>query len=193
MSPSIDLSQDSLAAGLAWALAGADAEVRSLDGVGVKNLGRPITQAEVARLRGALWGLDGEGGLMGYICRGVWTAGENARGGDKLAVAVTDHVNLTWRSPLTGPNDDEVGPRFPSMTGIYSPQAVLQRREAENGIIVESGVVAGVHDHEHLNGYESGSVRADRILAASSELAPVAIVAAHMGLSIAAAVTTWVT
>jgi len=36
-------------------------------------------------------------------------------------VAISDHVNLTGASPLTGPNDERFGPRFTDMTGAYSP------------------------------------------------------------------------
>jgi purine nucleoside phosphorylase len=102
-------------------------------------------------------------------------------------VAVTDHVNLTWRSPLTGPNDDAVGPRFPSMTGIYDPETVVERLAAE-GIIVVPAIVAGVSDDRHLSAFEAEMVGAEAYQAASSELVPVAIVAAHMGLRLAAVV-----
>jgi purine-nucleoside phosphorylase len=37
-------------------------------------------------------------------------------------VVLSDHLNLTGRNPLTGPNDDRLGPRFPDMTEVYSPQ-----------------------------------------------------------------------
>jgi purine-nucleoside phosphorylase len=36
-------------------------------------------------------------------------------------VALRDHINLTGVSPLTGPNDDRLGPRFVDMTEPYSP------------------------------------------------------------------------
>jgi purine-nucleoside phosphorylase len=36
-------------------------------------------------------------------------------------VAITDQINLTGQSPLTGLNDERLGPRFPDMTDAYSP------------------------------------------------------------------------
>jgi purine-nucleoside phosphorylase len=36
-------------------------------------------------------------------------------------VAISDHVNLTGASPLTGPNDERLGPRFVDMVDAYTP------------------------------------------------------------------------
>ena len=36
-------------------------------------------------------------------------------------VAISDHINLTSASPLTGPNDERFGPRFLDMTDAYDP------------------------------------------------------------------------
>ncbi|HMF44795.1 MAG TPA: purine-nucleoside phosphorylase, partial [Polyangia bacterium] len=36
-------------------------------------------------------------------------------------VAISDHINLTGASPLTGPNDERLGPRFVDMTDAYAP------------------------------------------------------------------------
>jgi purine-nucleoside phosphorylase len=36
-------------------------------------------------------------------------------------VAISDHLNLTGASPLTGPNDERLGPRFVDMTDVYTP------------------------------------------------------------------------
>jgi purine-nucleoside phosphorylase len=49
----------------------------------------------------------------------------NAAGGIKSEfvqgqlVVIKDHINLQGASPLTGPNDDRFGPRFPDMTVAY--------------------------------------------------------------------------
>lgn len=52
----------------------------------------------------------------------------NAAGGLRHSMAVgqpvliADHLNLTGRSPLSGPNRDDVGPRFVDMTAAYDPE-----------------------------------------------------------------------
>ncbi len=42
---------------------------------------------------------------------------------------ISDHINLTGASPLTGPNDERLGPRFVDMTDTYAP--VLRRLAAQ--------------------------------------------------------------
>jgi purine-nucleoside phosphorylase len=37
-------------------------------------------------------------------------------------VAISDHINLTSASPLTGPSDERLGPRFVDMTDAYDPK-----------------------------------------------------------------------
>jgi purine-nucleoside phosphorylase len=37
-------------------------------------------------------------------------------------VLVSDHLNLQGTSPLVGPNDDALGPRFPDMSAAYDPE-----------------------------------------------------------------------
>lgn len=46
-------------------------------------------------------------------------------------VLVADHVNLTGRTPLLGPNDDRLGPRFPDMSAAYSPRLRALAKEAD--------------------------------------------------------------
>lgn len=59
-------------------------------------------------------------------------------------VAVSDHLNLQGASPLVGPNDDELGPRFPDMSDAYDPayRAVAQEAAERLGIPLGEGVYA---------------------------------------------------
>ncbi len=59
---------------------------------------------------------------------------------------ITDHINLTFQSPLTGPNDETLGPRFPVMTEPY-PRSLLRkaRKAAEaEGLNLKEGVYAQI-------------------------------------------------
>ncbi len=62
------------------------------------------------------------------------------------AMLVTDHINFTAQSPLTGPNIDGLGPRFPDMTRPYSAALVARARlfARENGIDLKEGVYVQV-------------------------------------------------
>jgi purine-nucleoside phosphorylase len=59
-------------------------------------------------------------------------------------VIISDHLNLTGRNPLTGPNDDRLGPRFPDMTNVYSPtlRASLADTFTDIGITPHEGIYA---------------------------------------------------
>ena len=76
----------------------------------------------------------------------------NAAGGINLSywqgalVLISDHINLQGSNPLTGPNDDSVGPRFPDMTDAYSAECrkVAHQVADELGIPLAEGVYAAV-------------------------------------------------
>ncbi len=59
---------------------------------------------------------------------------------------IADHLNLTGVNPLTGPNDERIGPRFPDMSRAYDPELrALARAAAEAaGEPLAEGVYAGV-------------------------------------------------
>ena len=59
-------------------------------------------------------------------------------------VAISDHLNLQGTSPLVGPNDDSLGPRFPDMSDAYDPAyRALARAAAERlGLALGEGVYA---------------------------------------------------
>jgi purine-nucleoside phosphorylase len=59
-------------------------------------------------------------------------------------VMITDHLNLTGRNPLTGPNDDRLGPRFPDMSEVYSSDLRWQLSSVfrKRGLTPKEGVYA---------------------------------------------------
>jgi purine-nucleoside phosphorylase len=66
--------------------------------------------------------------------------------GPGTLMAMTDHLNLTGRTPLIGQNADELGPRFPDMTDAWSPRlrAALHAAAATEGIEMREGVYVGL-------------------------------------------------
>ena len=58
--------------------------------------------------------------------------------------AFSHHLNLQGASPLVGPNDDSLGPRFPDMTDAYdaSYRAVARAAAERLGIALAEGVYA---------------------------------------------------
>lgn len=59
-------------------------------------------------------------------------------------VLITDHLNLQGTSPLVGPNDDGLGPRFPDMSDAYDPglRAAALAAAARLGLELGEGVYA---------------------------------------------------
>jgi purine-nucleoside phosphorylase len=59
---------------------------------------------------------------------------------------ISDHINLTGRSPLLGNNIAELGPRFPDMTRAYDPRLsnLARQTAADAGIPLEEGVYAAL-------------------------------------------------
>ena len=54
-------------------------------------------------------------------------------------VLISDHVNLQGRSPLVGPNDESLGPRFPDLSDAYDPELRTSAREAAERLGIELG------------------------------------------------------
>jgi purine-nucleoside phosphorylase len=76
----------------------------------------------------------------------------NAAGGINLElergglVLISDHINLQGVNPLTGANDDSLGPRFPDMSDAYSRTYREVAREVATALCVfmRDGVYAAV-------------------------------------------------
>jgi len=98
-------------------------------------------------------------------------------------VLIRDHVNLTGRNPLVGPNDDRLGPRFPDMSAVYT--ADLRALAHEVGDRVGVPLKEGVYAWFLGPSYETPSeVQMARTLGADlvgMSTVPEAIAARHMG------------
>lgn len=66
--------------------------------------------------------------------------------GPGTLMIMRDHINLTGRNPLIGPNADELGPRFPDMTEAWSPRlrAGLHAAAAAEGVEMAEGIYVGL-------------------------------------------------
>ena len=101
-------------------------------------------------------------------------------------MCITDHINLTGQNPLTGPNAQAWGPRFPDMSRAWCPELVdLACAQArQQGLVLERGV------YLQLTGpclETPAETRAYRQLGADAigmSTAIEAIAARHMGLRI---------
>ena len=66
--------------------------------------------------------------------------------GPGTLMVIRDHLNLTGRTPLLGPNADAIGPRFQDLTAAWDPElreGLLAAGRAEGVELVE-GVYAGL-------------------------------------------------
>lgn len=59
---------------------------------------------------------------------------------------ITDHINFMGTNPLIGPNEAEVGPRFPDMSQAYDPAlaAIAEAAAMRLGIPLRKGIYLGV-------------------------------------------------
>jgi purine-nucleoside phosphorylase len=61
-------------------------------------------------------------------------------------MVISDHINLTGKNPLEGPNENEWGVRFPDMTRVYDERMAALAEEAgtRQGLTVQKGIYAGL-------------------------------------------------
>jgi xanthosine phosphorylase len=101
---------------------------------------------------------------------------------------LADHINLTGANPLVGPNDDALGPRFPSLRDAYDPRlrAVLRATAADLGIALGEGVYLAVSGPSFETPAEIRAFRALGADAVGMSTVHEVIAARHAGLRVAA-------
>tara|TARA_B100000929_G_scaffold162763_1_gene128865 strand:- start:203 stop:670 length:468 start_codon:yes stop_codon:yes gene_type:complete len=101
---------------------------------------------------------------------------------------VTDHINWSGISPLVGPNDDTIGPRFVDVSQAYDPtlQKIAQTAANETGITLHEGVYVWCLGP---NFETPAEIRAFRKLGADAvgmSTVPECLAAVHCGLRVMA-------
>ena len=149
----------------------------------------------VAGLQGRVHVFEGQGtAALASMIRTLAVLGTrlliltNASGAIDPAIApgsiavITDHINMLGTNPLTGPNDDDCGPRFPDMTAVYDPEMIAVVRG------FGSHLVKGVYLATPGPSFETpAEIRAFRALGADlvgMSTVPEAILARHAGLRV---------
>lgn len=99
---------------------------------------------------------------------------------------IKDHINLSGQNPLTGPDDETYGPRFPGMANAYTQELRRQIKQIAQkmNLPLQEGVymmVAGP------NFETAAEIRAFRILGADAvgmSTVPEVIAAVHSGMEV---------
>jgi purine-nucleoside phosphorylase len=118
----------------------------------------------------------------------------NAAGGINLEykqgalVVITDHLNLQGFNPLTGPNDERYGPRFPDMTQAYwKPyREIALQAAAKLGKTLYQGVYAALLGPSYETPAEIRYLRTIGADLVGMSTVPEVIVARHMGIKVLA-------
>ncbi len=116
----------------------------------------------------------------------------NAAGGVNPAfnpsdlMIITDHINHMNVNPLIGPNDDNMGQRFPDMSEVYSPKLVDMTKKIASklGIDVQEGVYMAFTGPSYETPAEVKMARVIGADAVGMSTVPEAIVASWAGMDV---------
>lgn len=104
--------------------------------------------------------------------------------GDLMLIA--DHINLQGDSPLLGPNDDRLGPRFPDLSAPYDPGLRQLARDVavEQKLVLREGVYAAVTGPNLETRAEYRFLRAIGADVVGMSTVPEVLVAIHGGMRV---------
>lgn len=97
---------------------------------------------------------------------------------------LTDHINLQGANPLTGPNVEEWGPRFPDMSEVYDLglREIAESAALKRGIRLQQGVYVAVGGPNLETRAEYRFLRGIGADAVGMSTVPEVIVGNHMGM-----------
>ena len=103
-------------------------------------------------------------------------------------VLISDHINLLGTNPLTGPNDESLGPRFPDMSEAYSHQyrQIAKAAGASIGLDLKEGVYAAMPGPSYETPAEIRFLRTIGADLVGMSTVPETIAANHLGMKVLA-------
>jgi purine-nucleoside phosphorylase len=119
--------------------------------------------------------------VVSNACGGMnplWNPGE--------IMLIADHINLLGDNPLIGPNDDELGPRFPDMSNAYDSELREMARKVaiEERVVLREGVYAAVAGPNLETRAEYRFLRTIGADVVGMSTVPEVIVAVHGGMRV---------
>jgi purine-nucleoside phosphorylase len=112
--------------------------------------------------------------------------GINTKFASGALMVIDDHINFLGVNPLTGPNDDRFGLRFPDMSEVYSRRLRALADDAARAmpLPIEHGVYIAVAGPSYETPAEIRAFRALGADAVGMSTVPEAIAARHMGMEV---------
>jgi xanthosine phosphorylase len=103
-------------------------------------------------------------------------------------MCVTDHINWSGLSPLIGPNDDDVGPRFLDLTEAYDShlQSLLKQAAADSHVDWHEGVYLWSQGPNFETPAEIRAFQSLGVDAVGMSTVPECLIARHCGLRVVA-------
>ncbi|KXG43343.1 purine-nucleoside phosphorylase [Tepidibacillus infernus] len=116
----------------------------------------------------------------------------NAAGGINLSfkpgdlMIIEDHINFMFNNPLIGPNENELGVRFPDMSTAYSEVLIEKAKSVADQLQIDlkSGVYVGLTGPTYETPAEVRMLRTMGSDAVGMSTVPEVIVARHSGIEV---------
>ncbi|HEY6695174.1 MAG TPA: purine-nucleoside phosphorylase [Solirubrobacteraceae bacterium] len=137
-------------------------------------------------MRGPVRALKAAGAEALFVTNAAGSLDANVGPGSLMAIS--DHINMLGVNPLTGPNDDAIGPRFPSLRDAYDPElrSVLHAAAGRLGVKLAEGVYLATAGPSFETPAEIRAFRTVGADAVGMSTVPEVILARHAGLRVAA-------